>query len=81
MPYHTNKPHDFNQRLIIFANAIKSVKELYETIIDLKIFRLMVMYNSTLEYISLNQPYKSEDDVCLLHRCININEQYVQVLS
>lgn len=41
MPYHTNKPHDFNQRLIIFANAIKSVKELYETIIDLKIFRLM----------------------------------------
>lgn len=41
MPSYTNKPHKFNQRLIKFANAIKFVMELFETIIDLMIFRLM----------------------------------------
>lgn len=41
MPSYTNKPHDFYQRLIKFANAIKFVMELFETIIDVKIFRLM----------------------------------------
>lgn len=41
MPSYTNKPHEFNHRLIKFAIAIKFVMELFETIIDLKIFRLM----------------------------------------
>lgn len=40
MPSYTNKPQDFNHQLIKFVNAIKFVKELFESI-DLKIFRLM----------------------------------------